>query len=114
MTLAGASGSQSAGISGAKPLASWNDYRKRVLIFYFSWLVFPLFVAVLDYIPVAHYWISRAGKYLWIFYFLLFWASSFRIILWRCPRCHKHFFMGRVLCDLLAKRCMNCHLPKWH
>ena len=77
--------------------SSWNDYRKRVLIFYFSWLVFPLFVSVLDHIPVAHYWISRAGEYLWIFYFLLFLASGLRIILWGCPRCHKHFFIGKVL-----------------
>jgi len=83
---------------------AWRDYKWRLAAFLFAWL--GLFIAA----PALS---NRIGSA----WFAVLWfgsciVTSFRLSMWRCPRCG-HCFFWNFIHNQFARRCMHCGLPKW-
>ena len=94
----------------------WDDYRKRCLMFWSIWLGGFLGVAavcsllnlvmrggIVDIVSLV-----IAGAWM-----LAFAVASIRLTYWRCPRCHHYYFVGTLMVNQLARRCLHCGLQKW-
>src|SRR5438093_12973213 len=94
--------------------SKWKEYKSRVRVFFISWFIPGLILALLDYHPIAHCWISKVpDNVIMLIIGAIFVGSFLRICCWRCPRCRKYFFVGNILLNLWAQRCLHCSLPKW-
>ena len=94
---------------------SWGDYRRRVRLFYGSWLgglLLPfLFTATFARVlgpvfPILGYVLGFA----WLVAIVV---SGVRLAAWRCPHCHNWFFARRLDRNPFARACLHCGLPKW-
>src|SRR5260370_32921113 len=86
--------------------SAWQDYKKRQLWFYVSWLggwavlfilAYPL-IMLLD--SVALFYILLGGQLLASF------VADWRLSHFNCPRCHG-------MNNPFGRRCVHCKLPKW-
>lgn len=98
----------------------WNDYKKRIRIFWSIVLVFVIALAI--GLPLAVTYLSAALYYVYLFAVvgagLGLNIYRFYLSFWKCPRCHKPFFrkpglVGKIMYSYFARHCMNCGLPKW-
>jgi hypothetical protein len=94
--------------------AAWQDYRRRRLWFLVIWLGGFAAVVILIYslatvIPSDLLFYLIGGS--WGMGFLV---ASLRLSYFRCPRCHKWFFLRPfIIHNPFAQRCVHCRLPKW-
>lgn len=94
----------------------WNEYRKRRFVFWCVLLGVTPFVflsgCLLDQIlPVG---VSNPAVFALVGASLLaYTVAGIRLTFWRCPRCQKHYFVGAILVNQLASRCLHCGLEKW-
>ena len=89
--------------------ANWSAlrFRNRLLWSVLAAGVVLLFVA--SFPRFVHY--EAAVAWSW---FALFWLASSYYAMFRCPRCHKHFFSpGFLRYNSFANKCPHCGLAKW-
>ncbi len=94
----------------------WNEYRKRLLMFWSMWLggiplvagVGILLSQVLPGNLVERIFPAIAGAWM-----LAFAAAGIRLTYWRCPRCRRFFFERGMFVNQLGRRCLHCRLKKW-
>jgi hypothetical protein len=92
---------------------TWADYRKRARLFWLLLLLGPVAaLAAGAFWLVEHIGLHGLGWPLgaWLVALL---AAARHWQSFRCPRCERRFFNRRpLLLPLLAKRCVNCLLPR--
>lgn len=89
---------------------AWNDYRKRRKMLWYSALGIFAIMAILNFF-VSNLAVPILGP-IWMVATIV---SYFRLLFFRCPRCHHTFFVrwSFMLNNWFARRCMHCGLPKW-
>jgi hypothetical protein len=94
----------------------WNDYRKRLGLFWSVLLGGTPFVAlciyVLDQILPGSV-SSPATIALPIAVMLTYAVAGMRLTWFRCPRCQNPYFARGLLVNQLAGHCLHCGLEKW-
>jgi hypothetical protein len=93
-------------MDGATYAAQWRDLRWRTWTFVLLFLLFgPVVIVMSKVFP---------GKELWIFaaWTLIVAVAAFRRALFRCPRCDRPYFSSTFWQNNIARKCMNCGLPR--
>ncbi len=92
---------------------AWIDYRKRVRLFWLTWLGGFAVVVTLGWLLsslIESDWLLLALGALWAASFL---CVAIRLQYFRCPRCKGRFFFGSWYYWPFARSCVHCALPKW-
>ncbi|RZJ02476.1 MAG: hypothetical protein EOP39_22585 [Rubrivivax sp.] len=95
--------------------ATWSEYRKRARLFWAVLLLGPIFALAL----ASAFLVERLGIH-GVVWPLLLWALAALAVAmyWQgfvCPRCKHRFFRNSPpVLALLARRCVNCMMPKDH
>ena len=95
---------------------AWREYRRiwwrsAALTFSFFFLGTPLAAALVQILfPEAPLGLRFAAMAPFVGAAILAGQAPIR---WRCPRCGKPFHAAKGWHNGLARRCLNCGLPKW-
>jgi hypothetical protein len=91
----------------------WSDYSRRRWWFFGAWfggllisyvVGISLTTVLRSELPFA---IMGCG---WMLSFIV---TYFRLLYFKCPRCHEWFFRTFFWRNPFAQRCVHCGLPKW-
>jgi len=97
----------------SEPFDCWRECRRRRNILLFAFLGFVPSVAVIGLVGVRLFhtdWPFSIAAISWMIFFVL---AGIRYESFRCPRCHKWFFVKWWCYDIFARRCLHCGLPKY-
>ncbi len=92
---------------------AWTDYRRRRRWFFGVWLGGFLLVAMLASLLSALSLDDLAFVILGPSWGIAFFIVGIRLEFFRCPSCQRRFFCTWWYCNLFARRCVHCGLPKW-
>ena len=100
--------------------SAWDNYRRRRRWLFGVWLGGFVALAGLAKLlhtgPIQNYEVSINQLFLGVAISVWFIASTIagvRLLLFRCPRCGRHFFVMWWRGDMFARRCLHCKLRKW-
>ena len=94
----------------------WGDYRKRRLMFWSVLLGGFFFVAFLGILLSQMLPAAIADPAILILggaWMIAYAVAGIRLTYWLCPRCHRYYFVGALMVNQLARRCLHCGLQKW-
>jgi hypothetical protein len=103
-------------VGGRMYAEQWDNYRKRLLMFWSILLGGFLFVAVVGILLSQVLPANMADPIIYamcVAWMLAYAVAGIRLTSWRCPRCRKEYFVGAILVNQLASRCLHCGLKKW-
>ncbi len=97
--------------------AAWHDYRRRRRWFWGVYLggcfgMVGLWLLFFNS-PIGEFMKGIVFCVLAPMWLIGFVVTAFRCQLFRCPRCHRRFFMTWWYHNSFARRCIHCGLPKW-
>jgi len=93
---------------------AWKEYkwrRNQVWIVFFC--ILPVAGTVGYITNKFHYTRSDLAMIAATAMMVLFFVTGLRFNLWRCPRCHKRFYMKSGLVSFDTNRCCHCGLLKY-
>lgn len=91
----------------------WQEYKIRTITYWIVLLGTPPACAVTG---VALVRLMDSNILFWVLAgpcFIPFLWVTYRRMYWKCPHCHRPFFMTRFTGNPLADCCVNCGLEKW-
>src|SRR5438874_5759306 len=88
----------------------WRVYRVLSLIRTVVWCGFPAFLVIRWIYPDVGRILTRNTGMAWLVTCAI---AHVVVMMWRCPRCGKPFFLSWLKGNFLARRCLHCGLPKY-
>jgi len=100
-------------------MVAWHDLRRRRILFWAVFLSYLPGVAFINFAIVPSLVASTGVKSdniilttaaCWMIAFAI---AGFRLTLFRCPRCGKHYFSTWWYTNSFARKCVHCGLKNW-